>query len=250
MKSFNELQPNTQASVIQPAHLSCLDPLEYLPCSTISDHYKGQAIYNPGQPPAGFYMVIDGRVRVSRVSGKGNPTLLGIYTSDQLFGEGGLVGAADECAVAMVRTKVMSWTTDQIETLSLHRPELAMALLQAVIRRALHYVDLIQSHATDGIERRLARTLLRFSRQLGTVQEDGSVSMIALTHELLSESVGTSREIITHHMTKFRRQGYLTYSRQGIVLQPERFSNFLDAAEDSPADANAGETALDAKLAA
>ncbi len=31
--------------------------------------------------------------------------------------------------------------------------------------------------------------------------------MMPLTHELLSQYVGTSREIVTHYMNQFRRQG-------------------------------------------
>ena len=42
--------------------------------------------------------------------------------------------------------------------------------------------------------------------------------MIPFTHELLSQYVGTSREIVTHYMNQFRRQGYLRYSRKGILL--------------------------------
>jgi CRP/FNR family transcriptional regulator, cyclic AMP receptor protein len=42
-----------------------------------------------------------------------------------------------------------------------------------------------------------------------------------LTHEMLSQYVGTSREIITHHMTQFRRLGYLRYSRKEVVIYPD-----------------------------
>jgi CRP/FNR family cyclic AMP-dependent transcriptional regulator len=42
--------------------------------------------------------------------------------------------------------------------------------------------------------------------------------MEPLTHELLAQYVGTSRELVTCRMTKFRRQGYLEYSRKDITL--------------------------------
>jgi hypothetical protein len=44
------------------------------------------------------------------------------------------------------------------------------------------------------------------------------VQIMPFTHELLSQYVGTSREIITLYMNQFRRDGYLDYSRQGILL--------------------------------
>ena len=64
----------------------------------------------------------------------------------------------------------------------------------------------------------------------GTPQEDGSVRMIPFTHELLSEDIGTSREIVTQYMNQFRKQGYLQYSRKGIVLHRDAFHNWLQKA--------------------
>jgi len=51
--------------------------------------------------------------------------------------------------------------------------------------------------------------------------------MMALTHELLSQYVGTSREIITHYMNQFRRDGYLRYSRKGILLHRDAMRDWL-----------------------
>jgi CRP/FNR family cyclic AMP-dependent transcriptional regulator len=48
-----------------------------------------------------------------------------------------------------------------------------------------------------------------------------------LTHELVAQFVGTSREIVTHYMNQFRRQGYLQYSRQRIILHCEALREWL-----------------------
>jgi CRP-like cAMP-binding protein len=44
--------------------------------------------------------------------------------------------------------------------------------------------------------------------------------MMAMSHEFLSQYVGTSREMVTQYMLDFRRQGYILYSRKEIVLYP------------------------------
>jgi hypothetical protein len=48
--------------------------------------------------------------------------------------------------------------------------------------------------------------------------QDGTVSMPPFTHELLAQYVGTSREIVTHYMSQFRREGLLRYSRAAIAI--------------------------------
>jgi CRP-like cAMP-binding protein len=52
--------------------------------------------------------------------------------------------------------------------------------------------------------------------------------MMPLTHVLLSRYVGTSREIINHYMNRFRKQGYVSYSRRGIVLYGDTLRTVLD----------------------
>jgi hypothetical protein len=44
-------------------------------------------------------------------------------------------------------------------------------------------------------------------------------TMRAFTYKVLSQYVGTSREIVTHYMSQFRRGGYVQYSRRVIALR-------------------------------
>jgi CRP/FNR family transcriptional regulator len=124
-------------------------------------------------------------------------------------------------------TKVMAWTTNEIEDLILKRPRLSVALVQILVQRTIDFTHRIESFSVDNIARRLARSLIRFSDRLGTAEEDGSVRMTPFTHELLSQYVGTSREIVTHYMNQFRRQGYLKYSRKEIILYRDAFRDWL-----------------------
>src|SRR5689334_16395129 len=43
------------------------DPLEYLPCSTILEYQKGQLIYGQEEAATNLFLVVAGRVKVSRV---------------------------------------------------------------------------------------------------------------------------------------------------------------------------------------
>ena len=205
------------------------DPLAHLPCSTITEYKRGQMIYNQDQPCTGIYLVIEGKVKVSRLSGDGHQVVVDIYQTDEFFGESALLNLPHrtEQATALVNTRLMSWTSDEIADVALRRPRLAMALLQIVVRRGIDFGQRIESFSMDNIARRLARALIRFSGRLGTLEVDGSVRMAPFTHELLAQYVGTSREIITHYMNQFRRQGYLRYSRKGIVMYRDAFKQWL-----------------------
>jgi CRP-like cAMP-binding protein len=205
------------------------DPLVHLPCSSILEYQKGQVIYHQDQLPASVYVVIDGKVKVCRMTDDGRPVVVDIYQTDEFFGESALLNSPTrgEQALALENTKVMAWTTSEIEKFVVQRPLLAVALLQILVQRSIDFGRRIESFSVDNIERRLARTLVRFSERLGRNATDGSVEMMPFTHELLSQYVGTSREIVTHYMNQFRRQGYLRYSRRGIFLSRDAMRKWL-----------------------
>jgi CRP/FNR family transcriptional regulator len=205
------------------------DPLAHLPCSSILEYRRGQVIYDQQQPSTAIYLVIDGKVKVSRLADDGHQVVVDIYQPDEFFGESAFLNLPfrPEQAVALESTKLMTWSAAEIEEIIVRRPRLAVALLQILAQRTLEFTHRIESFSVDNIARRLARSLIRFSERLGVVETDGSVRMTPFTHELLSQYVGTSREIVTHYMNQFRRQGYLRYSRKGIILYRDAFHNWL-----------------------
>ncbi len=211
----------------QPRSLE--DPLAHLPCSTILEYKKGQVIYDQDQPSHSIYLVIGGKVKVCRIAEDGRQVVVDIYQTDEFFGESSFLGDKNrsEVAIALEGTKLMMWTTAEIEDISLKRPKLAIAMMQLLVQRSVDFAHRIESFSVDNIARRLARTLIRFSERLGSRSDDGSIQMIPFTHELLSQYVGTSREIVTHYMNQFRRQGYLRYSRKGILLYKDAMKEWL-----------------------
>jgi CRP/FNR family cyclic AMP-dependent transcriptional regulator len=218
----------TSSTVIAPQR-SLEDPLAHLPCSTILEYKKGQQIFNQNQPSTSIYLVIEGKVKVARLADDGHQVVVDIYQPDEFFGESAFLNLAQrsEQATVLENTRLMTWTAAEIEDIIMKRPRLAVALMQILVQRTIDFTHRIESFSVDNIARRLARSLIRFSERLGTVEEDGSVRMVPFTHELLSQYVGTSREIVTHYMNTFRRQGYLKYSRKGIILYRDAFKDWL-----------------------
>ena len=121
----------------------------------------------------------------------------------------------------------MAWTGPEIESLASRQPRLAIALLQVLARRNVDLTSRVESLAVDNIKRRVARTLIRLSERMGTPSQDGSVQMIPFTHELLSQYVGTSREVVTLHMNQFRKLGFLRYSRRGMTVCRDAFQEWM-----------------------
>jgi CRP-like cAMP-binding protein len=199
------------------------NPFAYVPCSLIQTYKKEEVIYSPNQFSASVYLIVAGKVKVHGIAHDGCEWLIDIYHRNELFGDSALIGSLNACkAVALeAHTRVMRWTGNEVEKLILRQPELGIALLQIVAQRCYDFRSRIESFLSDTVDARLGRALIRFGERFGNVMHDGSVEMMPLRHKLLSQYVGSSREVITQHLNRLRRDGYLRYSPGEFVIYPD-----------------------------
>jgi CRP-like cAMP-binding protein len=191
------------------------DALEYLPYTVPVAYEKGQTIYGGGVASAGFYVVLQGRVKVWRAGNNGHGMVLGIYGPEQIFGEKSVIGGnPDEFATALEKTQLMSWSLASIEDQITKSPRLAIALMQIMAARGVGLKTRIKYTGSEKTPARVALALLEIAKEVGSRAEDGAVCFNSLTHQTISELVGTSREIVTAEMGNLRRFGVLQYSRK------------------------------------
>lgn len=207
------------------------DALMYLPRKGVTSYRKGQIIFDENQPSDGLHLVVQGRVKVTMPLENGTQTMVDIFTTDDFFGESSLLGRphAYQRALALDNVTLMSWPGGEIEEQVERQPRLGIALMQMLVARTLDYEERLVSFAVDKTPERVARTLLRFAERLGSRTADGSVEIPPLTHQVISEYVGTSREIVTFQMNHFRQLGCLQYSRKGIQVRADALRQHLAA---------------------
>lgn len=200
--------------------LSNEDSLTYLPRKPLQEFAKGQTICGPGQPADRLYLVILGRVKVSRASEDGEQTISRIVCAEGLFGESSMIGGtkAAETVVAIDNVTAMSWTRAEIEQQIEREPRLGVALTQYMVRQCLELKDRIESMALHKTPERVMLALVQLANTLGTPAADNATRVASLTHHTLAEFVGTSREIVTFQMNRLRRLGLIRYSRQHIDI--------------------------------
>jgi CRP/FNR family transcriptional regulator, cyclic AMP receptor protein len=199
------------------------DALIYLPRKSVVEYRRGQVIYDEDHPSGGLYLVVQGRVKVSVTMEDGSQCVTGIFCGDDFFGACALLGETThrERATALETTSLMTWSAIEIEEQIERQPKLGMALIQLLVERCIDFESRLQSLALDKTPERVAVALLRFAGRFGTRGADGAVRIPPFTHQLLSEYVGTSREIVTFQMNRLRQEGFLRYSRKGIEIHAE-----------------------------
>jgi CRP/FNR family cyclic AMP-dependent transcriptional regulator len=207
------------------------DALMYLPRKAVTDFNRGDTIFDEVNPSKALHLVVQGRVKVTIPMEDGTHTVVDIFNTDDFFGESALLGShpVPERAVALDSVTLMSWTRDEIEDQIDREPRLGIALMQMLVKRGLEYEERLQSFALDKTPERIVRALLRFAGHLGVPAEDGSMRIPPLTHQVISEYVGTSREIVTFQMNQLRQSGFLRYSRRGIQVYADALREHLNS---------------------
>jgi CRP-like cAMP-binding protein/DNA-binding CsgD family transcriptional regulator len=215
---------------MSPARSSeAIDILDYLPHSTLFSYKAGETVYTYNQPASHLYLVVHGRVQVARVTPEHGSLILDVYRTDEIFGESALLGLRyrPDVAVTLENADLMMWTAEEIRKVIRLRPQVGMALGQILAQRLIDFGNRIESFAADGINQRLARTLIRLAERFGNPAKDGSVHVTGLGHQILSEYVVSSRSSVTHWMKYFRRKGLLDYNRNRIRVFPPALEEWL-----------------------
>lgn len=198
---------------------------------TTTAHFApGGVIFSVGQPSDAMYLIESGRAKVSQLSAEGREKIIGIYQTGDLLGEVCICknGARENQAVALESLAVASFRVKELLGVLQRTPEMVFSLLMVFCARVAECQDQVASLAFDEVRTRLAKEMLRLSDvPAGPRKRESHPLPIQLTHQDLASLVDTTRENATKIMNEFREEGLLNYSREGIVLFPERMETYL-----------------------
>ena len=206
----------------ETARVTRHDPLHHLQKSQISKYSKGDVIYeatSTAQPR--LYLVLSGRVQVFHTDHGGQNVLLQLVEPEGFFGETGLWAAAPmigQSAVAATQCEIMSWAAQDVEAQIMREPALGLALIEELCSRCSTLRERIFALSVLPNRARLMVALLQLADTIGEETETGAIRLRGLTHQLIADYTGTSREIVTMELNRLRRRAAIGYARAYIDL--------------------------------
>lgn len=186
------------------------------------------AIYANGDEDESMYLIDSGQVKLSMSSASGKDCLLAIYTTGEVFGESCFTSVKrSENATAMQPTVVRRVSKrDFLAAVEKARAfEVLLAhLTRRIAERQMAVFDLV----TMSSERRLAKVLLEVAEKLGVA--DGPYLKLdqKISHEELSQMVGTTRPRITAFIKGFRERGLVMTVGRAMNVHRQKVREFID----------------------
>ena len=184
-------------------------------------------IYAEGEPGDRLYIIVSGKVKLTRRSPDGRERVPSVFGPPDMFGALSTLDAGPRTATAAAITAVRaaSINRDAIRAWITGCPDSAERLLRLLARQLRRNdADLTELISTDG-PGRVARQLLGLAQRFGTY-EDGELWVTPdLTQEEIAQMIGSSRETVNKTLASFASRGWIQMDGKSVrIREPERLA--------------------------
>ena len=187
----------------------------------IRETKAGVSFFREGDPAESFFIVQSGSVKLTQVTPEGHQVVLRLIGAGDPFGGvaafGG--GAYPVSAEAVTDVTALEWPGPVMASLMETYPKLAINAVRFVAAR-LHELQVqYRQLATEKVERRVARALLRLGEQAGRRTEAGILIDLPLSREDIAQMTGTTLYTVSRIISRFEADGLVEAGRQHIVIR-------------------------------
>jgi CRP/FNR family cyclic AMP-dependent transcriptional regulator len=187
-------------------------------------------VYTCGDHDEMVYFIESGKIKLLMLSSEGKECLLAIHSAGDIFGELCLsgLGARLETATAMEETVLKKMPSSQFLA-RLSGDWLLEGFVRYLALRIADQQQVIANLVTVDSEQRLGKTLLQLARTLGRKKDQQNTRIeIKISHDELSEMVGTTRPRISLFMQRFRNLGLIeTNLDRLLVIHEKKLTEYL-----------------------
>jgi len=169
---------------------------------------EGAIIFVEGQSPRGIFMLCQGQVKLSTTSREGKSFILRIAKPGEVLGLHAIfTGKPYEATVETMRPSQLNFVSreDFLRFLK-DNGDACLHAAQQISRECQDAYDVVRSIGlSHSISARVAKFLLE-SAAHGQVKNGQVRVRLVMTHEDISQVIGTSRETITRTLSEFRQK--------------------------------------------
>ncbi|MBL8162329.1 MAG: Crp/Fnr family transcriptional regulator [Anaerolineae bacterium] len=187
----------------------------------------GAEIFNEGEACGGFFVLVEGMVRIYRMNAEGRLHTLSLLRPPTTFNEVAAVdgGANPFNAMAVTQVEALVFSHERLLRLMASEPALMSAFVQALAHRNREYIERLEDMTFRSIPSRLAKLFLHETTYADQIAE----APTNLTQEEIAAILGTTREVVGRALRGLlnagllRKRGRYVYvvDRQGLELLAE-----------------------------
>lgn len=173
----------------------------------------GTTLFQEHAPARALYVLLAGRVRVTRCGADGRVVVLHFADPGDVLGCAMLGGATAYPGTAEVLEEavVLAFDEASVGRLIQRFPVVTHNALRMLSGRMEDLRIRLREMTTDGVEPRIAHALVRLAARQGNRE-------LHLSRQDLAELVGTTQYTVSRTLTAWEREGWLTVGRKRVTL--------------------------------
>jgi CRP-like cAMP-binding protein len=163
-----------------------------------------EVVFVAGAAPRGWWIVIDGRIRVVRADGN-RQHVIHTEGAGGTLGEVPMFGGGTHPAtgIAVEPSSCALLTRDSLEAAIGEAPTIAFIVARSLARRVRGLVDRLDDRSAHSVQSRVIDFLLARPRQRGVAVSLG------MTQQALAEELGTVREVVSRELRALAALGLI-----------------------------------------
>lgn len=181
---------------------------------------RNDYIFAEGESADSFFLLLDGYIRVVRVTADGEQVIARYISAGELFGVAQALGrdTYPANAIAAADCVVLRWPGEIWPEVISRCPTFATNTYHMVGARLQDAQDRIVEMATERVEQRVAHAIVKLADQTGRQTEDGIVIDFPLSRQDISELTGTTLHTVSRLMSAWEQAGMVKSGRQKITV--------------------------------
>ncbi|MCX7875813.1 MAG: Crp/Fnr family transcriptional regulator [Melioribacteraceae bacterium] len=181
---------------------------------------KGETILLEDETGTALFIIIKGKVKVSRTSNDGKEVIFSILNENDFFGEMAILDGQKRSATvsALEPSEVFIIQRNDFIDLLYSHPEISIALLQELTTRLRNADMKIKSLSLKDAEGKVATVILQIADDIGKIKH-GKVEIEKLPlQQDLANMAGTSRETISRTLHSFAKKGLIEMDGNKLII--------------------------------
>ena len=209
-----------------------LHSYEFNLIDNISHEYnfkKGEYVFTADQSDRSVYIMLTGRVKISRMSQLGNEMIQWFCMPGDIFGISGENNLSNKVyAQAITDCVILKIKKIDFNQLMLEEPRLSLLVIDQLSSRIHALGDMVLYMASDSANIRFVKLIQYLGNNYGQANEDCIYIDIPTTHQDIADMIGACRQTVSGIISEYKRAGIVDINRHGMhIHKPEQLNNRL-----------------------
>jgi len=211
------------------ANLADADLDALMELSRIREHPRGELLFSDGEPASGFFVVMDGKVKVYKLSPDGKERILHIIHPGGTFAEAAIFGDGLYPAYAepLQNSTLLFLPKEGFLNLLRENSQVAINMIAGLSRFLRQFAGQIEELTFKDVPSRLARYLVQLSRGTKRTVE------LPISKSQLASNLGTVSETLSRTLRKLSEDDLIAVSGKRVeIFDFERLEELAEKCRD------------------